>query len=127
MADYIYSDFNIRLILNSNNDITKITDNDSIANSIKNIVNTKKGERLFNPDFGTNLRYYLFDPITVLTAEEIKSDLIINIRRYEPRISDISVEVFPMPESDEYLINIIYREQLTEEEKTLTFNIGVTR
>lgn len=124
---YIYSDFDIRILKDNNNDVKKIEDSESIENSIRNILMTQKGERLFNPEFGSNLRYYLYEPITVLTAEEIKDDLTINVRKYEDRISDFQVEVLPVEDENKYIVNVTYIEKLTEEQKELTFELDVNR
>ena len=64
----------------------KIYDLEDIYQSIHNILNTRKGERLFIPDFGVDLEKFLFEPMTfeneILAFNEIKTAL----ERYEPRI-----------------------------------------
>jgi len=34
---------------------------DAVKNNIRNLLNTERGERLYHPNFGTNLRQYLFE------------------------------------------------------------------
>lgn len=46
-----------------------------IIENLKNLLLTKKGERLLQPTFGTDLLYALFDPSTI-SLKEIIDDLI---------------------------------------------------
>ena len=36
---------------------------EAVKNNIRNLLNTETGERLYHPNFGTNLRQYLFETI----------------------------------------------------------------
>lgn len=40
------------------------TNRDQVISNLKNLLMTRKGERIMQPDFGTDLQYYLFEPIT---------------------------------------------------------------
>lgn len=49
------------------------------ANAVKSdlilLLTTKKGERWYNPDYGTNLITYLFEPNDTITHDDIINDL----------------------------------------------------
>lgn len=79
------------------NDIMVDTDIKAINNSIKNIFNTKRGQKLLNPDFGSSLEQYLFEPVTSLGAKAIGDMIYNSISKYEPRItvSKVHVQTFP--------------------------------
>ncbi len=53
---------------------------------------TNKGERLYLPDFGSDLKKYIFEPNDSITHEQIKDNLNENIKRYIPNliINDIT-------------------------------------
>lgn len=78
-------------------DLVTVTDFNSVAQSIKNIILTNKTERHFSDiNFGVGIEQYLFKLHT-----EVKSELQENILRqitvHEPRaiIKDITVDVYP--------------------------------
>jgi len=58
-----------------------------IYQSIFAILNTKKGERLFRPDFGNTLEDFLFDLIDEVTALEVFRRIVEDISGQEPRVS----------------------------------------
>jgi phage baseplate assembly protein W len=64
----------------------KIYDLEDIYQSIHNILNTSKGERLFLPDFGVDLDQYLFEPGTPFVQLQIYEEIAGALRKYEPRI-----------------------------------------
>jgi len=72
----------------------------TIYYSIIAILNTKKGERLFRPDFGNTLEDHLFDLIDEVTALEIYRRIIQDVTSQEPRVqinlNETKVEAFPL-------------------------------
>ena len=50
------------------NDIDLSYDNQAIIRSLRNILLTKKFEKLWNPDFGSNIDTLLFENISSVTA-----------------------------------------------------------
>jgi phage baseplate assembly protein W len=58
-----------------------------------NLLLTNKGERVFNPEFGTDLRPILFEPITSDILPLIKNIITTSVDTYVPAVvvSDISV------------------------------------
>ena len=40
------------------------TNVDQVLSNLKNLLLTQKGERIMQPEFGTDLQYYLFEQIT---------------------------------------------------------------
>ena|ERR1044071_4448217 len=70
---------------------------DNVRESIRIILMTRQGERLFEPDFGAGLDRWLFEPNTVTTRQVIKDRIAKSLAQWEPRISVASVEVEPDP------------------------------
>ena len=77
--------------VNNNRNVT-LFDSDLIKQDIINHFNTKRGERLMNPTFGTIIWDLLFDPMTDTLKDNIQTD-ITNILNSEPRIAPLSVNV----------------------------------
>lgn len=80
----------------SNGDFIKLNDNDNeaIKADLMHLILTNKGERLYLPDFGTNLRRYIFEPNDNLTLSDIKGEITETIKKYIPKLKlkTISVE-----------------------------------
>jgi phage baseplate assembly protein W len=71
---------------------SKLYDDELVKQNLLNHFNTRKGERLMNPNFGTIIWDALYDPLTDGLREEIEAD-IREILASEPRIIPIAVEV----------------------------------
>lgn len=65
---------------------------DDIAESIRIIIRTSKGERLMRPDFGCGLRDFVFGTTDATSLRLISSEVKEAIRIWEPRIKDIEVK-----------------------------------
>ena len=90
----IYSDFGINLNVHPlRKDINRITNEDAVRRSIKNILLTNHYERKMRPTFGANLSKYLFELITPITLQNIKIEIESAISNYEPRCNIISTVV----------------------------------
>jgi len=91
----IYKDLNMSFTKNpATKDVARLFDVQAIKRSVKNIILTNKYERPFNPDFGCNLRGFLFENITEPLLVIIKDRVAMAIEKYEPRVSveDIVVQ-----------------------------------
>jgi phage baseplate assembly protein W len=68
------------------------TDTDAIRSDLLHLLLTNKGERLYLPDFGSDLKKYIFEPNDSITHEQIRDNLNESIKRYMPNllINDIS-------------------------------------
>ena len=68
------------------------TDTDAIRSDLLHLLLTNKGERLYLPDFGSDLKKYIFEPNDSITHEQIKDNLNETIKRYIPNllINDVS-------------------------------------
>ena len=74
--------------------ITKLINRDAVKQSIRNIVLTNKGERLYKAELGGDIRKLLFENIASESDAFIIKDKIRNsIQTYEPRVEIISIEV----------------------------------
>jgi len=87
-------------------DVQGLYDIDSIKNSIANIFLTSPGQKILSPEFGINLRRFLFEPISNFTAYRIKSDIVNNLPDQEPRIELQETTVVPIPDEHEFFITL---------------------
>lgn len=68
------------------------TDKDAIRSDLLHLLLTNKGERLYLPDFGSDLKKYIFEPNDTITHDQIRDNLNDTIKLYIPNllINDIS-------------------------------------
>lgn len=69
-------------------------DNQAIKADLLHLILTKKGERLYNPNFGTDLVKFIFEPEDGMTLNAIKEEITSVIKIYLPKLQmdEISVE-----------------------------------
>ena len=87
-------------------DVQGLFDIESIQNSIANALLTSPGEKILNPEFGIDLRRFIFDPVSPFTELEIQSDIEENLPNFEPRIELEKVEVSANEDQQEYNITL---------------------
>lgn len=74
-------------------DISPIYDEDVIRTSLFNLFNTSKGQRFLFPEYGVDIRKYLFMPLDEATARMLGDDIRLAITRFEKRVSVLKVNV----------------------------------
>lgn len=90
-----YSDFDINFMEGWDKDIAKKTNERAVSQALVNIVTTQKGSMPFDPDYGTTLGTELFANITPFMLTTMVDDITRAIRRYEPRVDQLKVELLP--------------------------------
>ena len=78
---------------------------DQIKANLINYLLTNKGERVFNPNFGANLRALLFENIIESSLEDLQAIIQDNIALYFPQIVVREIDFVNTP--DENTINFI--------------------
>ena len=89
-------------------DLTVIKDANAIKRSVRNLVQTIPRERFFNPNLGSDVRSSLFDFVDFGTASVIEKQIETTILNFEPRVDNLSIEVFPRPDNNEFEVNIYF-------------------
>ena len=101
---YSYNDsLNTRESLN---DVQAIYDEEAIKNSIRTCFLTSPGQRILNPQYGIDLRRYLFESINEDTAFFMRQDIITLLPVFEPRIEVVNVVIIPNEDENQYDINL---------------------
>lgn len=80
-------------------DILRVYDDNSIKQSLRNIVLTSYHERPFRPGFGVGSRKYLFDTFDEFELYDFEINIRDQIERYEPRVTLESVDAELISES----------------------------
>ena len=82
-------------VVSSIGDFKRISDLNVILNSWNNILLTPRGTYLHDPEFGSDLYKYVFEPSDDATVEGVKNEIMDRIEIYDNRaiIEDIEVTI----------------------------------
>jgi phage baseplate assembly protein W len=106
----IYSDFFTNFNIHPNTGtLLKRTNVEAVKRSLRNLLSTDKGERLFSPDFGANIKQYLFEPADSVTRENLKVSISEAIKNYEPRAYVDAINISLSNDEHTYTIDIIFK------------------
>ena len=109
MASRAFKDINLSFKRHPvTNDVVSINDEDAIKRSVKNIIFTILGEKPFQPNFGSIINDSLFELNTTLNQIRVEDEIKTSLLNYEPRISNIKVNVANYPDSHELNATIQY-------------------
>ena len=87
---------------------------DNISEAIQIILGTAIGERLMRPDFGCRIHDLVFHPVNPNTCALASISVREAITKWEPRVEDVQVYVYPDPTAENaILVNIEYRVRRT--------------
>lgn len=103
---FIYSDLNgfsptIKPVL---------TDIESIYQSLFNILNTQKGERIFEPEFGIALEDYVFELADDITALAILQEIVTAVNKFEGRVKVNlrQTTLVPFPDESKFVLTLYF-------------------
>jgi len=76
------------------------TTRDQIKANLVNYLLTNKGERIFNPNFGADLRAQVFEVIQEENLENLESVIVANINEQFPMVQIEQIEFNPNPNTN---------------------------
>lgn len=85
------------------------TDVDAVKRALRNLMMTDKGERPFNPDFGSNIRSILFEPSSDVVRKQLESLIKECIKNHEKRALVDNVVVTLSNDEETYIIDVYFR------------------
>lgn len=92
---------------------TTYTTKEATKANLINFFLTNKGERYFNPGFGSNIRSMLFDNINQNRIEQLKLSIEEEIRVYFPRVQASQFEISSDPDTNSVRVYFKYSLQNT--------------
>lgn len=87
-------------------DVKVAYDLNAIRNSLTNLFNTVPGERYLLPEYGTDLRRYVFENITEITGLKIGRTMRSAIINWDSRLNIATLDVIGVEDKHEYHINL---------------------
>jgi phage baseplate assembly protein W len=82
---------------------------DQIKANLVNYILTNRGERVFNPNFGANLRALLFEGIDDSTLDEIQNRIQNSISTYFPQIIINQIKFNTQPDQNTINFTLTYQ------------------
>ena len=73
-------------------DVPPARNESAVKKALINLIRTPVGTRPFNPDYGTRVYDYLFEPADTQTELRLNDDLAQAIERFEPRARVVAIE-----------------------------------
>jgi phage baseplate assembly protein W len=105
----LYRDFHKDLTINPiSNDLALRTNEDAIKESLKNLILTDRGERLMQPNLGSDVRASLFENATPVTLKVLEERVREVINNFEPRVSVIDVDVISLYDDNRVKVTIYF-------------------
>jgi phage baseplate assembly protein W len=94
--NYPFKDSNKGFFLDLNDD-----ENQAIKADLLHLILTRRGQRLYKPDFGTDLLKFIFEPEDGMTLAGIKQEIKTVVNKYLPQL-DIGEMTIEESTEDEY-------------------------
>ena len=89
-------------------DLPVLLNERAVVRSVRNLVELIPTERFFDSTLGTDIRASLFEHFNATTVTIIEDQVRSTIRKYEPRVDDIGVEVDGLPDRNALEIKVIF-------------------
>lgn len=103
----IYHDIDMSFKVNPvTKDVGRKVDVQAVKQALRNLFMYNRGEKKFDPNFGSGIRDMLFEPIDYVTAGAIQKEIENMINNYEPRVSLDAVQVESDPDNNSYQLRI---------------------
>ena len=89
-------------------DVGKKVGASAVKGAILSILKTNYNERLFDPEFGTDIRGSLFEKMNPITEQRMRKKIEAAIARHEPRAEVLGVSVRAQEEQNRYEVSILF-------------------
>jgi len=117
-----YYGFNPPFLGGPQNIMSRQEDDRLIKNDILQLLLTVPGERVMRPDYGVNLRNFVFEQLVDRDLSQLRQEIIRGITEFEPRVDVEEVVLKRQDDSNKLTIRLIVtlkkdpRRQLTIEQ-----------
>lgn len=108
-------------------DVSILTNEQALLESVKNILITEPGERVMNPTFGCPLSKFLFEPINPITTVSIESAITNSIRMFEERVDKLNINISESPDTNTIDITVLFNMKTSNNVQTLTLSLNKIR
>lgn len=105
----LYSDFFTDFeTYETSRDVARLINEDAVKNSIRNLLLTNRGDRLFNNSLGSDIRGLLFENAGPATEQLVSDYVRKTIENYEPRANILDIIVNLDVDEHQAQVSIIF-------------------
>ena len=123
-----FSDFKSNLeTVPGRTDLARSVNENAVRDSIRSLIMTDRGERLFQPDIGCDIRGSLFDNMDPNTVLILKENITNTIKTYEPRCDLKEVLISANIDNNSVSVKIIFSVINTNRNSSLTIDLTRVR
>lgn len=102
------------------------SDEDDVRQSMEILLSTLLGERLYHPDFGCDLKRFIFEEVNNALVTEIQEMIATAVYTYEPRVEIQEITVTEAEESVYTLvITVNYLITATNSEESMVYSLAL--
>ena len=97
---------------------------DQVRSNLKNLLLTKKGERILQPEFGSGLHDLLFQPATEKFEEDLETTINEAVAKWLPYVivEDINIDISKeMTDNNQAKVSLKFKQEGDQTLDTLTF------
>jgi phage baseplate assembly protein W len=110
-----------------NNDVTQFIDGESVKRALRNLLSFKRYEKPFHPEINSGIYDSLFENVSALHLDAMKTTIKLMVQKYEPRIKLYDVIILPNLDGNSYSLTLIYTVVNTQTPVNFTFTITRSR
>jgi phage baseplate assembly protein W len=103
----IYKDIDMSFTINPiSKDIGRKFDVQAVKQALRNLFLYQRGEKKFDPNFGSGIRELLFEPVDDISASILEKEIQFMINNYEKRVRVDNVVVVSSPDTNNYEVRV---------------------
>jgi phage baseplate assembly protein W len=107
------------------NDVAQFTNSDSIKKALRNLLSFQRNDKLFHPEINSGIYDSLFENISSIHLDAVKTMVMHLIEKYEPRVKLFDVIILPNLDGNAYTITLIYT--ILNTQTPVNFSFTLTR
>jgi len=93
---------------------------DQIKSNLIDLLLTNKGERVFNPEFGSDLRLVLFEGLNEDIDNEIRSLITTNVAIFVPEVTITNLDIVQDKDNNSLSLSVQYRINISNKTDQIT-------
>lgn len=123
-----YSDLDLDFTMNPlTKDVSLKYDAEAVKRSLRNLIFTQRYERLFQPDINSGINNLLFENFGSIQVVTLRSRIEQTIINFEPRVTEVNVNVYENQELHYLTIEIQFRVRNTPGLQELSIDLQRVR
>lgn len=106
-------------------DMVRLTNEEAVKSSIRNLLLTNRGDRLFNPTLGSDIRSLMFENASPVQEQLLVEYITKTIENYEPRANLLSVLI--NTEIDQHAVYATIAFNIINKQEPVVFDLILNR